>query len=80
MDAEHRTVKSASTAVLMGDFNQLIGEQNHLILNALPQQAELRITAERNEIRTLRRQEAEEADRWSQAGGDDAQQGRSPCH
>ena len=46
VDAEHRTVNSASTAVLMGDFKQLIGEQNHLILNALRQQAELRITAE----------------------------------
>ena len=45
VDAEYRTVNSASTPDLMGDFKQLLGEQNQLILNALRRQAELQITA-----------------------------------
>ena len=33
-EAEHRAVNSALTTVLMGEFKQLMGEQNHLIADS----------------------------------------------
>ena len=62
----------------MADFKEIMGEQNHLILYAPRQQAEIRITAQQEEARTQRLQEVKEVDHLHQADGDDVQQGRAP--